>query len=54
VTDGMADMDIGNEDSSLETQRTKGLKYMSQFVRASHEPLCPFCSNSSTATHRES
>jgi hypothetical protein len=33
VTDGMADMDIGDEDDSPETQRMKGLKYISQLVR---------------------
>ncbi|KAI9511111.1 MCM2/3/5 family-domain-containing protein [Russula earlei] len=33
VTDGIADMDIGDEDNDPETQRTKGLKYMSQLQR---------------------
>lgn len=40
VTDGMADMDIGDEDDSPETQRRKGLKYMSQLVRVSYVLLC--------------
>ncbi len=53
VTDGMADMDIGDEDDSPETQRMKGLKYMSQLVRVSYMLLCRVCLNSSTATHRE-
>jgi hypothetical protein len=38
VTDGMADMDIGDEGDSPESQRTKGLKYMSQFVRVIYLP----------------
>jgi hypothetical protein len=53
LTDGMADMDIEDQDVSPETQRMKGLKYMSQLVRVSYVPLCPACLNSSTATHRE-
>ena len=53
VTDGIADMDIGDQDDSPETQRRKGLKYMSQLVRASYGLLRPVCLNSSTATHRE-
>lgn len=43
MTDGLADMDIGDENSSPETQRTKGLKYMSQLVRVEHEPVCLVC-----------
>ncbi len=54
MTDGMADMDLGDEDDSPETRRMKGLKYMSQLVRVNYVPLCPVCLNSSTATHRES
>jgi hypothetical protein len=50
VTDGLADMDIGDQDDSPETQRMKGLKYMSQLVRVSYVLLCPVylnfkCSN---------
>ncbi|KAI9459439.1 MCM-domain-containing protein [Lactarius psammicola] len=33
VTDGIADMDIGDDDGNPETQRRKGLKYMSQLQR---------------------
>lgn len=40
VTDGMADMDIGDRDDSPETQRRKGLKYMLQLVRVGHVLLC--------------
>jgi hypothetical protein len=36
VTDGIADMDIGDEDSDPESQRMKGLKYMSQLVRVNY------------------
>ena len=41
VTDGIADMDIRDRDSDPETQRTRGLKYMSQLVRVSCMSLCP-------------
>ena len=37
VTDGIAGMDIGDDDGNLETQRIRGLKYMSQLVRVFHE-----------------
>lgn len=53
VTDGMADMDIGDEDDSPEARRRKGLKYMSQLVRVDYVLPCPVCLNSSKATHRE-
>jgi hypothetical protein len=53
VTDGIAGMDIEDQDDSPETQRRKGLKYMSQLVRVSYVFLYPVCLNSSTATHRE-
>ncbi|KAI9446175.1 MCM2/3/5 family-domain-containing protein [Lactarius indigo] len=33
VTDGIADMDIGDDDGTPETQRMRGLKYMSQLQR---------------------
>ncbi|KAI0293546.1 MCM-domain-containing protein [Russula brevipes] len=33
VTDGIADMDIGDEDRDPESQRMRGLKYMSQLQR---------------------
>ena len=46
-------MGIGDEDSDPETQRTKGLKYMSQLVRVNNVPLRPICPNPSAATHRE-
>jgi DNA replication licensing factor MCM7 len=39
VTDGMADMDIGDQDIDAEAQRTRGLKYMSQLVRVNHSYL---------------
>jgi hypothetical protein len=50
VTDGIADMDIGDQDSDPETQRIKGLKYMSQLVRVNYISLSPVrlklkCSN---------
>jgi len=50
VTDGIADMDIGDQDNDPETQRMKGLKYMSQLVRVSYISLSPVrlklkCSN---------
>jgi hypothetical protein len=53
VADGMADMDIGDQDIDPETQRTRGLKYMSQLVRVNHICPCPVCLSSSTATRRE-
>jgi hypothetical protein len=37
VIDGIAEMDIGDDDGNPEAQRTKGLKYMSQLVRVYHE-----------------
>lgn len=39
VTDGIADMDIGDDDGNPEAQRMRGLKYMSQLVRVYHEHL---------------
>jgi hypothetical protein len=53
VTDGIADMDIGDQDNDRETQRTKGLKYMSQLVRVNCISLCPVHLSSSAATYRE-
>jgi hypothetical protein len=41
----MADMDIGDEDDSPETQRMKGLKYISQLVRVSYVLLFTVCLN---------
>jgi hypothetical protein len=34
LTDGIANMDLGDEDEASPTNRTKGLKYMSQLVSA--------------------
>lgn len=39
VTDGIADMDIGDDDGNPEAQRMRGLKYMSQLVRVHHDHL---------------
>lgn len=54
VTDGMADMDIGDEDSDPETQRTRGLKYMSQLVRVYIFKSNLPCPKRTVATHCES
>ena len=40
VTDGIAEMDIGDDDGNLEAQRMKGLKYMSQLVRVYRKYPC--------------
>ena len=37
VTDGIAEMDIGDDDGNPEAQRTRGLKYISQLVCVYHE-----------------
>jgi hypothetical protein len=58
VTDGIADMDIGDQDDDPETQRMKSLKYMSQLVRVNYISLSPVrlklkCSNvSQTVTNK--
>jgi hypothetical protein len=54
VTDGIADMAIEDEDSDPETQRMRGLKYMSQLVRVYYMSSSPTCPESSVATDRES
>jgi len=52
VTDGIADMDIGDQDSDPETERMRGLKYMSQLVRQLYISFSVRLS-SSAATYRE-
>jgi hypothetical protein len=54
VTDGIADMDIEDEDSDPETQRMKGLKYMSQLVCFYHNLSSTTRPKPNLATHRKS
>lgn len=46
-------MDIGGQDIDPETQRMRGLKYMSQLVRVNYMSLFPVRLSSSAATYRE-